>query len=58
MSSMEYLELSMKQLSNILYNASQSNNISKDSILDSIKGILEGYKRASGSEIDINDFRS
>ena len=58
MSSNEYLELSMYQLSHILYNGSQSNSVSKNMILDGIKGILEDYKRASGNNVNIKDFRS
>lgn len=55
----EYLEYTMRRLSTILYNTSQTVlAIDKDRILDSIKGMLEDYKRSSGSSIEIKDFRN
>lgn len=50
----KYFEILMIQLSNVLFNGSQS--ASKDQILDSIKGILEDYNRIGGS-VNIEDFR-
>jgi hypothetical protein len=58
MASGSYLELTMNRLSNILYNASQSKRIDKNEILDSIKVILMEYKSASGSNINVEDFRN
>lgn len=53
------LEIVMQQLSNILYNCSQSaSSVSKDGILDSIKGILRDYNYNIGYEkIKIIDWR-
>jgi hypothetical protein len=48
----QYLRILMLQLSNILFNGSQS--ASKDQILDSIKGILEDYNRLGGN-VNITD---
>ena len=59
MGSTEYLEYIMQRLSTVLYNTSQTDlAIDKDRILDNIKGILEDYKKASGSDINIRDFRN
>ena len=59
MGSSEYLEYIMQRLSTVLYNTSQTDlAIDKDRILDNIKGILEDYKKASGSDINIRDFRN
>lgn len=59
MGSTEYLDYIMQRLSTILYNTSQTDLADdKDRILNSIKGMLEDYKRSSGSNIDIRDFRN
>lgn len=55
----KYLRNTMVELSNILYNASQSNSVTKDSILNSIKGKLQDYNSRvkDKDKIDITDFR-
>jgi len=58
MSSAEYLELQMQRFSSILGNASQSDEVDRDEILDKIKMLLEDYKRTSGSNIFIRDYRN
>lgn len=59
MGSTEYLKYIMQRLSTVLYNTSQTDlAVDKDRILDNIKGILEDYKKASGSDINIRDFRN
>lgn len=50
----QYFKILMIQLSNVLFNGSQS--ASKNQILDSIKGILEDYNRIGGN-VSIKDFR-
>lgn len=55
----DYLKMTMNNLATIVYNTSQGNQEwnSKDAILDSLIRIVEDYKRASGENIEINDFR-
>lgn len=49
-----YVEKTMTQLSNILYNGSQS--ATKNEILDSVKRMLKDYNDAGGN-VRIYDFR-
>jgi hypothetical protein len=59
--SMNYLKSTMHQLSNILYNTSQSDSPynSKDKILDSIKVIIQNYNDSVSEEYKVQfcDFR-